>query len=208
MKNEYVKRKYVEVAKWVKKNSSVLDVGCDQGELRNYLPSVIYYGLEVDKTSITKLKKKKIHVFERDLNKDKISLGKKFDYIIILDILEHLLDPAKVIRELKKHLTKNGKMIISLPNDYHFLNKFRFLMNKCLVDKPFWQYGHLHIFPIKAGEEYLKDNSLRILRTVILYPNKPRLIPNPIKKVLAQISPNNFSRGKLYLVESKSSPLK
>jgi methionine biosynthesis protein MetW len=201
MANAFVRRKYKIVANFIEPGSTVLDVGCDTGELAEFLPKVKYSGLEVDKDRIKELRQKKVQVFEKDLNDKTLSLGKKFDYIVMLDLLEHLLNPARVIKDLKKHLIKGGKMIIVLPNDYHLLNKFRFLANRNLTEKPFWEYGHLHIFPIKQGKAFLHENGLKIINSAVLYPEKPTVIPNFIKRLLAKASPNNFSRGVLYLTE-------
>ena len=45
--------------------------------------------------------------------------GKKFDYIIFADVLEHLLNPEKVLVEAKKLLKDDGSILISLPNIAH-----------------------------------------------------------------------------------------
>ena len=40
----------------------------------------------------------------------------KFDVIVSLGTLEHMDDPIKTLKILKKHLAKNGKIIITSPN--------------------------------------------------------------------------------------------
>ena len=49
-----------------------------------------------------------------DLQK-KISLEKKYDYVIIFNVLEHLLDPDLALRNLSIICKKNGKIIGSTP---------------------------------------------------------------------------------------------
>ena len=103
-------------------------------------------------------------------------------------------------------LLDKGIAIINLPNDYHILNKIRFLLDKKLQLDPFSNHGHLHIFPIKLGESFLKKQGFKILKKQILEPpQKPKFIPRFIKEFLAELSPSNFSRGIIYYCRKKSS---
>lgn len=43
-----------------------------------------------------------------------------FDYILIGDVLEHLIDPWKAIQKIQRYLAPGGKMIVSIPNFRHF----------------------------------------------------------------------------------------
>lgn len=43
-----------------------------------------------------------------------------FDYIILGDILEHLVEPEKLLKCLKSHLSDKGVIIASIPNILHF----------------------------------------------------------------------------------------
>ena len=50
----------------------------------------------------------------------KNKIKKKFDNIIIFNVLEHIYDERFAIKELKKILKKNGKIIISTPFIYRY----------------------------------------------------------------------------------------
>jgi len=97
-------------------------------------------------------------------------------------------------------LKENGKLIITLPNDYHILNKIRFVLNKHLTENPFAPYGHLHYFPIKSGEKFLENNGLKILEKFYLAPVKPEIIPQSIKKILVHLFPQAFVRDIIYIL--------
>lgn len=45
--------------------------------------------------------------------------GEKFDKIVFLDVLEHLLNPVEVLESLNKILKPKGKIVFSLPNMGH-----------------------------------------------------------------------------------------
>lgn len=199
MIDSIVKRKYEEVSQWVKPNSKILDIGCDDGSLRNYVKPAYYAGVDIEKKNIDNLKKQGHKAFLIDLNNyKKLPFKEKYDYILFLDVLEHTLNPAKVINDFKKLLRKDGRIIISLPNDYHIGNKIRFLLNRKITKLPFWEHGHLHTFPIKEGKKFLEEQGLKCLEVKYLAPEKPKSIPPYIRKLLAKIFPNNFARVVIY----------
>lgn len=111
---DYNKRKYKKLAKDIKKilklnhNKGVLDYGCGTGilvkELYKYCDArgtdiskwAIAYGIDKNKLG------GKIHHYE----KDQLSLG--YDYVIILDVLEHC--KKKEIKDIFKRMSKNGNL--------------------------------------------------------------------------------------------------
>lgn len=199
----FVKTKFKQVAKFIPENSKILDIGCGNGSIRNFLKNSDYYGIDGNKTDIQNLAKQGIKARQIDFNKDKIPFEKeKFDFILLLDILEHVANPSELLNEVKKRLKETGKVITTLPNDYHILNKIRFLLNKHLTEDPFAPYGHMHYFPIKSGEKFLKQNGFRIEKKIILPPIKPTFLPQSLKNLLAGIFPQAFARDILYFLSA------
>ena len=45
--------------------------------------------------------------------------GKKFDYILFADVLEHLMDPKKTLEMVKEFLKDDGEILITFPNIAH-----------------------------------------------------------------------------------------
>lgn len=197
----FVKTKFKQVARFIPGNSQVLDIGCGNGDMKNFLKNPIYYGIDGNKEYIKDLISQGIKAKQVDFNKDKIPFEKeKFDFILLLDILEHVANPSELLTEVKRRLNEKGKVIITLPNDYHILNKIRFLLNKHLTEDPFAPYGHMHFFPIKSGEKFLIKNGFNIERIIILFPIKPAVIPMIIKKILSHLFPQAFARDVLYVL--------
>ena len=199
----FVKEKFIQVSKFIPENSKVLDIGCNDGKMKNFLKNSVYYGVDIDKELISELTKKGIKTKQADLNKDELPFkNEKFDFVLLLDILEHVADSQKLLLEAKKRLKEDGKIIVSLPNEYHILNKVRFLLNKHITEDPFAPYGHLHYFPIKSGEKFLKNNGFEILAVAYLIPIKPKLIPQSMKKILAHMSTQAFVRDVIYVLST------
>jgi len=198
----FIFNKLKKAALVVKKNSKVLDVGCHNGRLLKFLPPCDYFGIDINPLFIRQLKHKGISAEQIDLNKEEIPFQEeKFDYIFLLDILEHILDPRNLLNDIKKRLKEGGKVIISLPNDYHLLNKIRFIFNKSLTKDSFDPCGHLHFFPIKQGESLLTNQRFKILEKHFLAPTKPALIPRFLKENLSKFFPQTFARNIIYTTE-------
>jgi SAM-dependent methyltransferase len=106
----------------------LLDLGCREGHIRNYLPKDIEYtGVDVIKRF------KKCQFFNlNDLNKSPLSFqNKSFDFILASAIIEHLLLDLNIfMHELKRVLKDKGFMIITYPN-----NKAIYLEIKNLIEK-------------------------------------------------------------------------
>ena len=66
-----------------------------------------------------------------NLNKSKIPLKKEsVDIIIAGEIIEHLIDPHKVIREFHRVLTPKGVLVLSTPNICSLVNRGKMLFGK------------------------------------------------------------------------------
>ena len=197
----FLRNKFKEVVRFIPEKSRILDIGCNDGKLKNFTRNCEYYGVDIDKNLVNQLTKKKLKVKQADLNKNEIPFkNKKFDYVLLLDILEHVIDPKKLLLESKKRLKIHGKIIITLPNDYHFLNKIRFIFNKHITEDPFAPYGHLHYFPIRTGEKFLIKNGFRILKKIPIAPTNPSFLPQFFKNFLGKIFPQSFARDILYVL--------
>lgn len=109
-------------------SNKVLDVGCAIGVNGKYLldkgiaSEVV--GIEFDEIMAEEASEHNSKIFCGDLNNKEflesfLNSNYTFDYILFGDILEHLIEPQKVLAVFKSLLNKNGKIIISLPNIAH-----------------------------------------------------------------------------------------
>jgi SAM-dependent methyltransferase len=46
-----------------------------------------------------------------------------FDFIVLVDTLEHVPDPLGLLEEVKEHLKKNGKIYVEVPNERWYFAK-------------------------------------------------------------------------------------
>jgi 2-polyprenyl-3-methyl-5-hydroxy-6-metoxy-1,4-benzoquinol methylase len=88
------------------------------GFLKRTIKAKSLAGIELRKECIFYIKKniKKIYISD-NLN----NLNEKYDIITMFHFLEHIPYQIKTLKELKKKLTKNGKIIIEVPSADDFL---------------------------------------------------------------------------------------
>jgi len=109
----------------VKKNSKILDVGCASGYFDKVLKekkgcSIV--GIEIDKEDAKEAEKYCDQVIVADVESQdwerKLTI-KKFNHIIFADLLEHLREPEKLLERVKKYLSNQGSILVSIPNIAH-----------------------------------------------------------------------------------------
>ncbi len=115
-----------------------------------------------------KLETKLILVYCLDVEKTTMpeNIG-TFDLILLLDVLEHLVDPWAVLSRLtEKYLAVGGKVIVSLPNARHFSLVVPLLFGKFdyrergILDKT-----HLRFFTRNSAANLLRSAGLTIEAT-------------------------------------------
>lgn len=62
--------------------------------------------------------------------------SKRFDIITMNNVLEHVLDPGKLLEKLRKIMNENSILIIEVPNDFSELQQYLLRANK--IDTEFW----------------------------------------------------------------------
>ncbi len=162
---------YSIVSKHITPNSKVLDVGCSTGYLGSYLADVkncTVYGIDIDRKSLLKAEETGKYIALECVNLDNKEdleiLQKKFpedfDYILILDVLEHLKDPSIAFLSLLQHLKENGKLIVSIPNINHIDVVFNLINGRFnystlgILDNT-----HLRFFTKSSFEEWINSLS-------------------------------------------------
>jgi len=101
------------------------------------------------------------------LNLDReIPLGEgPFDVIVYGDVLEHLVDPLRVLVELDRGLGPGGFVIISVPNIAHLWIRLLLLVGRFdYLDRGILDHSHLRFFTERSMRAMLADAGLSIER--------------------------------------------
>jgi O-antigen biosynthesis protein len=147
----------------------VLDVGCGSGILGEALKQkkqCTVVGVDSDPDAVAIAKSRLDDARSVDLEhagwSDQLSLS-AFDAIIFGDVLEHTKDPEGILREAKRLLASNGRIIVSLPNVAYIMVRLRMLFGIFNYgDSGILDRGHLRFFTRKSAGELIKRAGYRI----------------------------------------------
>ena len=88
-----------------------------------------------------------------------------FDVIVYGDVLEHLVDPLRVLVELDRCLAPGGFVIISVPNIAHLWIRLLLLLGRFdYLDRGILDHSHLRFFTERSLRAMLADAGLLIER--------------------------------------------
>lgn len=98
---------------------SILDIGCASGyytKLYSKKCNVIY-GIDPNKDLIEKAKKENPEIKFIVSNAEKLPFkNENFDFVVLSDVLEHVENENKSMKEVYRVLKKNGEVIITAPH--------------------------------------------------------------------------------------------
>lgn len=147
----------------IEKSINVLEIGCGIGatllEIKNIYKNSSVYGIEISESAGT-LAKNTGDVLIADIEKVQLNYNKNFfDYIILGDVLEHLVNPWKIVNELKRYLKKDGSLISSIPNIMH-VSVLRNLVqgNFTYTDSGILDRTHLRFFTLNEIIRMFNDS--------------------------------------------------
>jgi 2-polyprenyl-3-methyl-5-hydroxy-6-metoxy-1,4-benzoquinol methylase len=101
---------------------AVLDVGCGAGGLERGLReagATRITGVEVVASAAAAARERYDEVIEAPIEQALAQLEGPFDTVLCLDVLEHLVDPESVVRELRRVTRPGSRLQVSLPNARH-----------------------------------------------------------------------------------------
>ena len=191
-----MKNEFKVIADLIEKNTRVLDVGCADGILMEFLrdnKSIDIRGLEISKEKVQKCIEKGLTVIEGNAEKDlKQFPDKSFDYVILSQTLQAFLNPELVISEL---LRVGKKAIVTIPNfgywkiRLHLLTKGTMPITKILPDE-WYNTPNLHMCTIKDFVFFGKSKNFKIFKSLALNEKNVSLINNTnleIKNLFADL---------------------
>ena len=162
----------------VRAGEQVLEVGCSNGALTERMKEkgCIIVGIEVRPEAAEKARGFCEDVRIGDVERMALPWHPaRFDVILLLDVLEHLLDPTATIRRLVPLLRPDGRIVVALPNIAHWQIRFRLLVGRFRYeDSGILDRTHLHFYTQKTAAELLAQSGLEILEEDVV-PDVPLL---------------------------------
>ena len=165
MKKNYLLEQIVNIFRSLEKGK-VLDLGCGDGDYAKRLKDL---GYEVTAGDIDENRFKygnEISFKHCDITKEMPFPDNTFDYVLLLEVIEHLRNPYAVIPEIRRIIKKNGFLLMSTPNILSLKSRLRFIFEGAYeyfreppldqVENPRENIFNLHLVPYRYHElEYL-----------------------------------------------------
>ena len=183
------------IANLVEDNSKVIDIGCGNGELLNFLSknkNSKIQGLEINQKKVNKCVSKGLSVIQGDADKD---LGlypeKSFDYVILSQTIQATLEPKKILTEL----TRIGKrVIVSIPNFGFWKVRLDLLVKGKMpitskLNSTWFETENIHLCTISDFTDLCDQLNLKIKQTVTIASNKQKMFfgkPNKLANIFAE----------------------
>ena len=183
----------------IKAGSRVLDLGCGDGALLEYLQEhkqVKGYGLEIDADGIQSCVVKGVNVIEQDLDS---GLGnfdsQSFDLVVMTQALQAVKFPDKVLDEM---LRVGKESIITFPNFGHWRCRAHLLLKgKMPVSDslPYSWYDtpNIHLCTFRDFESLCRQKNIQILHRAVVDHDYE-------DSILMKLLPNWFGEVAIYHV--------
>ena len=172
------------IANWINPNSKVLDLGCEDGELLNYLKkekNITGYGIEKDPDNWLKSLKKGINVLQVDLEAGLSEFeDNSFDVVILSKTIQSMHNTEEILNEM---LRVGKQVIVTFPNFGYWRNRLQSIQGIMPKSKelPYSWFNtpNVHLCTIKDFDDLCKSKKYKVVDRLVLTDNQSvNLLPN------------------------------
>lgn len=172
------------IAHWVREQSQVLDLGCGDGVMLEYLHSdkrCIGYGVEIDDNKIPLCIRRGVSVIQQDLEAGLAMFADNaFDTVLCLSALQMMKNVEGILADIAR---VGREAIVSFPNFAYWPHRLSLLSGRMPVSKslPYEWYDtpNVRCATIKDFEELANKVGLEVLECIALHEGKPvSFLPN------------------------------
>ncbi|MDP3096780.1 MAG: class I SAM-dependent methyltransferase [Syntrophales bacterium] len=145
------------------RDARVVDVGCGEGvtleKVSRLYPEKCCIGVDGLKENLFICRAHRLAVMGGDVYQLPIK-NESVDYILLLEVIEHLSDPEKAIVEMRRILRPMGKLVMVFPNDAVF--KIARILTLRLKEA-FYDPGHITQWTPGAAKELANRHGFKVI---------------------------------------------
>jgi len=197
-KNAYY---YQSIISFLKKNipagSSVLEIGCATGDILNSVAPERGVGLDVSAKMIEIARKKYPAYRFEAVPVENFACDEKFDYIIMVDLLDHVHDIAEVFRSVHKSCKPTTRIIATTINPWW--SPVLDLMEKLKAKMPEGPHNFVERRNLSEMMEFL-DFSINYTGYLLLFPKRIPLLSFLANTIGTRVWPFNKFSSVHYMV--------
>ena len=169
-----MKLEFKIIADLLEENTRILDVGCDDGTLMEFLKknkNIDIRGIEISKKKVQVCISKGLTVLEGNAEFDlKQFPENSFDYVVLGQTLQAFVNPEIVIKEL---LRVGKKAIVTIPNFGHWRVRLNLLIKGTMpvtktLPNDWYNTPNIHMCTIKDFVKFSKTINFKIYKSLAL----------------------------------------
>lgn len=160
---ENPKTTHAQIIHLVGRNKRVLEIGCHTGRVAKHLAeqgcSIV--GVELNEAAACEAQSycKEIIVGDIERSETLQRISGLYDVIVFGDVLEHLVDPGRVLQGIQRLLDARGYMVITLPNIANFKIRLQLLAGRFQYqDTGILDRSHLRFFTLDTVLQMIREN--------------------------------------------------
>ena len=165
------------IENWTHQNSKVLDIGCGDGSLLNYLKEkkdIKGFGIEKNKDNWLLSLKNNIDVIQMDLEAGLAGFEtNSFDLVILSRTIQSMNHIEEIIYEMMR---VGKEVIITFPNFGYWKNRFQIMQGNMPVsdELPYkwFETPNIHLCTIQDFDNLCKENKIKVEQRLILTDKK------------------------------------
>lgn len=169
---------YATIAAWITQGARVLDLGCGNGSLLNYLQekrAVSGYGVEIDDERFLASVRNGINVIQRDLETGLADFeSRSFDFVILSLTLQAVRHTERIVKEM---LRVGREGIVTFPNFGYWRSRVQVMFGNMPVspELPYQWYDtpNIHLCTIDDFDTFCAKNEIKVLQRVIMAGGRP-----------------------------------
>ena len=145
----------------------ILDVGSASGRMANEIskifPKAKITGVDTYQKAICYGKKTYPHIKFLIADAHKLPFRtNSFNLVICYEVIEHLVNPIRALKEIKRVLKKDGRAIVAMDSGNWLFRVVWWVSEKTISSV--WQNAHLHPFKHTELEATIKKSGLKIVK--------------------------------------------
>ena len=165
------------IENWTHQNSKVLDLGCGDGSLLNYLKEkkdIKGFGIEKNKDNWLLSLKNNIDVIQMDLEAGLACFEtSSFDLVILSRTIQSMNHIEEIIHEMMR---VGKEVIITFPNFGYWKNRFQIMQGNMPVsdELPYkwFETPNIHLCTIQDFDNLCRENKIKVEQRLILTDKK------------------------------------
>ncbi len=183
----------------------LLDVGCGPGWALEEFQAAGFevHGVDASPGAVSRALEWGLSAQVLDIEREELPAG--FSLISAFEVLEHLHDPLAVLQKMARALEPGGRLLVSLPNEFHLPRRIAILAGRPGAGghRKFGGHAdpHLRLFTPGSSERLFEEGSLRVVGRAWdgLLPPRYRALQG-LSGWLASASPSLFALSGVYLL--------